>query len=72
MSSSLSGRFVKVSVPEPHVALVELSRPPVNAFSVEFWLEFSDVFDKIAQEPDIRVAVLASALPKMFTAGIDL
>ncbi|KAH9947066.1 ClpP/crotonase-like domain-containing protein [Amylocystis lapponica] len=70
--SALSGKFVKVSSPEPHVALVELSRKPVNAFSEEFWNEYGHVFDKISQEPDVRVVILASALPKLFSAGIDL
>ncbi|KAI0762292.1 ClpP/crotonase [Fomes fomentarius] len=77
MSSStaynhLSGEFVKVSSPFAHVALVELSRNPVNAFHEVFWTELGNVFDKIGAEPTIRAVVLASALPKLFSAGIDL
>ncbi|CAL1697210.1 unnamed protein product [Somion occarium] len=70
--ASLSGKFVKVSLPKPHVALVELSRAPVNAVNSAFWLEFDQIVEKIGQETDIRVVVLASSLPKFFTAGIDL
>ncbi|KAI0353216.1 ClpP/crotonase [Trametes cingulata] len=67
----LSGTFVKVSAPAPHVALVELSRNPVNAFHEPFWTELGRVFDGLSQEPSVRAVVLASALPKLFSAGID-
>ncbi|KAI0653813.1 ClpP/crotonase [Cubamyces menziesii] len=67
----LSGAYVKVSTPAPYVALVELARNPVNAFHEPFWIELGQVFDKISQEPTVRAVVLASALPKLFSAGID-
>ncbi|KAH9855729.1 ClpP/crotonase [Lenzites betulinus] len=67
----LSGTFVKVSSPGPYVAYVELLRNPVNAFNELFWTELGQVFDKISQEPSVRAVVLASALPKFFSAGID-
>ncbi|KAI8983164.1 ClpP/crotonase [Trametes punicea] len=77
---SLSGTYVKVSTPAPYVAMVELSRGPVNAFHElslltcisSFWTELGEVFDRISQEPTVRAVVLASALPKLFSAGIDL
>ncbi|CCL99973.1 uncharacterized protein FIBRA_01998 [Fibroporia radiculosa] len=73
---ALSGRFIKVSSPGTHIALVELSQrdvsQPRNAFVEEFWTEFGHVFDKISGEPYVRVVVLASAIPKHFSAGIDL
>ncbi|KAF7798218.1 hypothetical protein EIP86_009435 [Pleurotus ostreatoroseus] len=67
----LSGKLVQVSFPEPHVALVQLSRAPVNAFTEEFWTEYARIFDTISAEPDVRAVVLASSLPKLFSAGID-
>jgi len=70
--SQFSGKFVKVSEPSPHVLLLELNRKPVNAFSNEFWTEYGQVLDNIAQSGyDVRAAVVSSALPKIFTAGID-
>ncbi len=36
-----------------------------------FWTELGNVFDAISNEPSIRAVVLASALPKLFCAGID-
>ncbi|KZT08840.1 ClpP/crotonase [Laetiporus sulphureus 93-53] len=61
--SALSGEFIKVSSSAPHVALVELSR---------YWTEFGHVFDKISRDPTVRAVVLASSLPKAFSAGLDL
>ncbi|GJE89223.1 ClpP/crotonase [Phanerochaete sordida] len=67
----LSGKFIKVSEPEPHVLLVELSRGPVNAFHEPFWREFGRVFDDISNDPSVRAVVLASSLPKLFSGGLD-
>jgi delta(3,5)-delta(2,4)-dienoyl-CoA isomerase len=44
----------------------------VNAFSTEFWREYGTLFDSLTRDAyDVRAAVLSSALPKLFTAGID-
>ncbi|CAG7849472.1 Delta(3,5)-Delta(2,4)-dienoyl-CoA isomerase, mitochondrial; Flags: Precursor [Serendipita indica DSM 11827] len=69
MSSYL---FFKVSVPSEGVLLVEMNRPPVNAFNQPFWEEMQKVFEAASKDGDIRVVVLASALPQLFTAGLDL
>lgn len=69
--TDLSGQFIKVSEPEPHVLLVELSRAPVNAFHEAYWTELGQVFDNISKDPSVRAVVLSSALPKLFSAGID-
>jgi enoyl-CoA hydratase/carnithine racemase len=45
--------------------------PPVNAFNENFWRELGSVFGSIAKDGNVRVVVLASALPKLFTAGLD-
>ncbi|KAI0069783.1 ClpP/crotonase [Panus rudis PR-1116 ss-1] len=70
--SVLSGKYIKVSTPSCHIALVEMQRPPVNAFNEEVYTEYGRVFDKISDFPDIRVVVLSSTLPNVFCAGIDL
>ena len=36
-----------------------------------FWTELGKIFDKFGEEPSVRAVVLASALPKLFSAGID-
>ena len=40
-----------------------------NALSV--WREYSEVFEKVGLQGDVRAVVLASGLDKLFTAGID-
>lgn len=45
--------------------------PPVNAFNDAFWRELGSVFRSIAKDGGVRVVVLASTLPKLFTAGLD-
>ncbi|KAJ7605449.1 Delta2-dienoyl-CoA-isomerase [Mycena polygramma] len=73
LSANLSSKWISVSEPLPHVLHVELSRKPVNAFSVELWTEYGALLDRIAREGrDVRALVISSALPKLFTAGIDL
>lgn len=44
---------------------------PVALREYRFWTEYGRVFDNIALLPDVRAVVLASALPKLFSAGID-
>lgn len=36
-----------------------------------FWLELKKVFEQAHRDGAVRVVVLASALPKLFTAGLD-
>ncbi|KAG1767108.1 Delta2-dienoyl-CoA-isomerase, partial [Suillus occidentalis] len=70
--TTLSSKYIKITSPSPHVLLLELNRQPVNAFSTEFWKEYGRTFDALSALPDdIRVIVLSSAFPKVFTAGID-
>ncbi|KAF7369709.1 Delta-2 dienoyl-CoA isomerase [Mycena venus] len=73
LAANLSSKWISVSEPLPHVLHVELSRKPVNAFSAELWSEYGDLLDRITHEGrDVRALVLSSALPKLFTAGIDI
>ncbi|KAJ6516552.1 Delta2-dienoyl-CoA-isomerase [Mycena vitilis] len=73
LPANLSSKWFSVSEPLPHVLHVELSRKPVNAFSVEMWTEYGALLDRITREGrDVRALVISSALPKLFTAGIDL
>ncbi|KAJ7184964.1 Delta2-dienoyl-CoA-isomerase [Mycena filopes] len=73
LAAGLSSQWLQVSEPSPHVLHIEFARPPVNAFSVELWSAYGTLLDRITTEGrDVRAAVLSSALPKLFTAGIDL
>ncbi len=58
--------------PSAHVAEVWLNRPEVrNAFNDEVIAELTQTFTQLAQEPQLRVVVLA-ARGKAFCAGADL
>ncbi|KIM51128.1 hypothetical protein SCLCIDRAFT_1224822 [Scleroderma citrinum Foug A] len=64
--------YLTVTKPKPFVAHVQMARAPVNAFNVEFWKEYAVVLDNIHEWfGDVRAVVLSSALPKIFSAGID-
>jgi len=67
-----TGKFINSSTPSAGVLLLELCRPPVNAFTDPFWEELGATFDKCSLDGDIKVVVLASNSPKAFTAGLDL
>ncbi|PFH44911.1 hypothetical protein AMATHDRAFT_72153 [Amanita thiersii Skay4041] len=64
---------IKVSEPFPHVIQVDLARKPGNAFSTAYWSEYRVVLERIRDEgEDVRVVVISSAFPKVFSAGLDL
>lgn len=55
-----------------HIATITLSNPQkANALGEDFWTECREVFERITQDPDVRVVVMASS-GKHFTSGIDL
>jgi enoyl-CoA hydratase len=56
-----------------HVAKVGLNRPrQLNALDPGILLELHRTWEDINEDPGIRVAVLYSALPNIFCAGMDL
>ncbi|MBY0321264.1 MAG: enoyl-CoA hydratase/isomerase family protein [Reyranella sp.] len=55
-----------------HVGWLEFNRPPVNAFTREMVDETHDAIVAALGDPDVRVLVLASAIPRYFSAGADL
>jgi enoyl-CoA hydratase/carnithine racemase len=55
-----------------HVTTITLARPPLNAFSIAFLDEIIDALRAAAADPHCRAVVLASGIPKMFCAGLDL
>lgn len=54
------------------IGWIEFDRPPVNAID---WTMLAAIHDRLAAtlaDPQVRVVVLASALPAYFSAGADL
>lgn len=55
-----------------HIATVTLCNPQkANALGEDFWTEFTQVFENINEDPEVRVVIVAST-GKHFTSGIDL
>jgi enoyl-CoA hydratase len=63
--------FIRSSV-DRHVGWLEFNRPPVNAFTREMVDETHDALAAALADPAVRVLVLASAIPRYFSAGADL
>jgi delta(3,5)-delta(2,4)-dienoyl-CoA isomerase len=43
----------------------------VNAFNTSLWRSLASLVIKASRDPDVKVVVLSSSLPKIFTAGLD-
>ncbi|MFA5121220.1 crotonase/enoyl-CoA hydratase family protein [Zavarzinia sp.] len=55
-----------------HVAHLQLKRPDqLNTMIPAFWTEIKAIFETLAEDPAVRVAVISST-GKHFTAGMDL
>jgi enoyl-CoA hydratase/carnithine racemase len=63
--------FIQSTV-DAHVGWLEFNRPPVNAFTREMVDETHDAIAAALSDPAVRVLVLASAVPRYFSAGADL
>lgn len=53
---------------QPHVALIELRRPPYNHLNVEALVELAEALERLDADPECRAVVLA-AEGKAFSAG---
>jgi enoyl-CoA hydratase/carnithine racemase len=54
------------------IAEIILERPPVNALSLALLEELIHAFRRAAADEEVGAVVLASALPRRFSAGLDL
>ncbi|KAF6025376.1 ECH1 [Bugula neritina] len=71
-STQWNYQTLAVSVPNPHVAHVELNRPEKgNAMNLTFWREMVECFKSLGADGDIR-AIVVSGRGKIFTGGLDL
>ena len=54
------------------VAAISMNRSPVNAFDGEFLAQLNAAVDTCASEESVRVIVITSSLPGVFSAGADI
>ncbi|XP_077978257.1 enoyl-CoA delta isomerase 1, mitochondrial-like [Glandiceps talaboti] len=74
ISSQVDRKLIDVcrDVEVPAVAVLRMNSPPVNSFSLEFLKEFNTVLHEIENDASYKGIVLTSAVPKLFSAGIDI
>ena len=54
------------------IAQISIERPPVNALNLSVLAELIAALRRAAADDNIRAVVLASAVPRRFSAGLDL
>ncbi|KAJ5111596.1 Delta(3-5)-Delta(2-4)-dienoyl-CoA isomerase [Penicillium argentinense] len=75
MSQEYSFKHFTVQFPanHPYVAHVEINRADkMNAFFEAMWIEMSQIFQKLSEDPNVRSIVLSGAGEKAFTTGLDV
>ena len=69
-TSPASGNL-SVTVHQPGIALVELSRGKVNAIDGQMYEDIAATFDALSDDQDVRVIVLTGQ-GRIFSAGNDI
>jgi enoyl-CoA hydratase len=59
-------------VKENAIAEIHLHVNKTNSYSLEFYQELNEAIDEIRFDPEIKVVVLMSDMPKFFSAGADI
>ena len=54
------------------VASISFNRPPANAYDGAMLAELTAAVHRVAEDPQVRVAVVRSASPKFFCTGADI
>jgi enoyl-CoA hydratase len=67
----MSDDFVRYEVSD-RIARITLARPPVNALSLTMIEAVIEALRQASNDDSVRAVVLASAVPKVFCAGLDL
>lgn len=65
-------KFVKISTNEKGITHLQLARAPVNSLNLEMLQELNQWLLWIGSNDEAKAVVLSSAIPTVFSAGIDL
>jgi len=68
---TMEGKFVRTRV-DDHVGHLEIAKPKANTYDLDMMRELSAAIDEARFDDDVRVIVLASAVPGFFSAGADI
>lgn len=63
---------VSPSLQDPHVLIVEIDRPPVNALSLALMRQLRDVFSGLAEAHSATRCVVLTGAGRTFSAGADV
>lgn len=66
-----SGPAVRLDV-QGAIGYIKLHKPKLNLYDRQFITELNDAVDEIRFNDDIKVVILMSELPKVFSAGADI
>ncbi len=75
MSTSGGGDDLMVSLSRDDssgIATVTMNRPPVNSFSSKFMVQLASTVREAEHDGGCRAVLLETALPNVFSAGLDL
>nr|XP_033770269.1 enoyl-CoA delta isomerase 1, mitochondrial-like isoform X2 [Geotrypetes seraphini] len=68
-----SNTYISVKLDETSgVAVMKLKRPPVNSLNMELLTEFAINLEKLEIDRGCRGVILTSAVPRIFSAGLDI
>src|ERR1700742_136462 len=67
----LSMEFIRVDI-AAGIAIVTLSRPPVNALSAPMMREVAGAFEELGRSENARAAILTADGDRVFCAGADV
>jgi len=56
----------------PHILVVTVDRPPVNAMSLDTYRQLWETFEGLRNRPEVHCAILTGAGEKAFIAGSDV
>jgi enoyl-CoA hydratase/carnithine racemase len=64
--------FLKLQRTDDGIVTVVMDRPPVNAINQAMYEELTHAFESFAGDREARAVILASAVERAFTAGVDV
>lgn len=70
--SSATDRLLVSMDDKTGVATVKMNRPPVNSLNLDFLTDFTITLEKLENEKSCRGLILATANPKIYSAGLDI
>ena len=72
MVAAMTKQFIYLEK-DHHIAWLTLNRPDrKNALNIDMWRAIPDLVSEAENDPEIKILILRSAVPKIFCAGADI